>query len=104
MAVIPCGLQRIAADETKVAKLEALGAVANVVPLNVAHDVGLAAAGRAGAMATEHFERKIVLHAIAPDERKFVADDFGAGWFEAGRILHKRKLATVADRRYIINL
>lgn len=78
VTVVPGGLKRIAADKTEAAKREAAGAVADVGPLDPAEDIGFAAAGCAGAGAAKFFERKVAFAAIAPDQRKFLADDFGA--------------------------
>jgi len=103
VAIIPRGLKRITADETKAAKLETLRTVADVRALDIAHDIRLASARGAGAVAAEFFERKEILRAVVPDNREFIADDFDAGGVESGGFRHKRKLATVTDSRYNIN-
>jgi hypothetical protein len=103
VTVIPGRLKRVAADKTEAAKFKAVRAVADVGALNLAHHIGFAATRRAGAGAPELFQGDVAFLAVAPSQRKFLADDFGAERMKRGRIGHEEKLATVTDRRYIIN-
>ena len=77
MAVVPDGLERVTANETEATQLEAMGAVADMGPDNIAHDVGFASASGAGAMTAQMFELKIALATIVPDQGQLVTDDFG---------------------------
>ena len=103
MTVVPGRLERVTADETKAAKLEAVRAIADVGALNFAHHVGLASTCGARAGTPELLQCDVTFLAIAPGQREFIADHFGAEGMERGRIGHEEKLATVTDRRYIIN-
>jgi hypothetical protein len=103
VAVVPSRLKRIAADEMEVAKFKAVLAITDVGPLNLPHHIGLASARRTGTSATEFFQGDVAFFPVAPDQREFLADDFRAERMERSRIGHEEKLATVTDRRYIIN-
>jgi hypothetical protein len=83
VAVVPGRLKRVPADKTEAAKLKAVRAVADAEALDLAEDIGFAAARRAGAGAPELFQADVAFLAIAPDQRQFVADDFGAERMEA---------------------
>jgi hypothetical protein len=78
VAVVPSRLERVAADKTEAAEFEAVRAVADVGALNFAHHIGLAAARRARAGAPKLFQRDVAFLPVAPGQREFVADDFGA--------------------------
>ncbi len=93
MAVIPHGLQGVATDEAETAEFKTLRTVADVRTLDMAHDIGFSTAGGAGTVAAEEFQWKKVFHPIAPDQREFVADDFGAGGMKLNRIGHEEKVS-----------
>ena len=77
--------------------------VADAGALDLAKDIGLAPARRARAGAPEFFQREVAFLAVAPHQREFLADHFGANGLERSCIGHEEKLATVPDRRYNIN-
>ena len=93
MAIVPRGLEGVAADMTKTAQLEAVRAVADKRTLDLAEDIGLAATGRAGAGAAEFFQIDVALLAVAPGDGEFVADDIDAGGVEGHGRLERRTLS-----------
>jgi len=101
--VIPRRLERVTADQTEAAKFKAVRAVADVGPLNLAHHVRLTATRRARAGLPELFQGNVAFLAIAPNQRKFLADDFSAERMERSLVGHEEKLAAAAHCRYNIN-
>jgi hypothetical protein len=93
VTIVPGRLPRVATDQTEAPEMEALRTVADVGPMNVAHDVGLAAATRAGAGAAELFQLDVTLLSIAPADGEFTADDIRAEELEGHEeILDRRNM------------
>ena len=75
MAITPARLDGIPSDILPANKLKAGVRVTHVRPRDVAEHVRLAAAGSAGAGASQALEGKIGFFAIIPLHRQFVADE-----------------------------
>src|SRR5258708_4020589 len=103
VAIVPSRLQRVSADVAEAAEFETVRTVADERAVHVSQNVGLAAARGARAGAPELFQIDVAFLPVAPGDRQFLTNDFNAGGVEWGRNGHKKKLATVMERRYNIN-
>ncbi len=83
MAILPCGLPCVAAYHLMAAKAEAGVCVGDGGLFDEAEDIGLPAAGGAGAVAAEGAELDEGLDAVAPCDGELVADDLEIGGGEA---------------------
>ena len=68
-------------------------------PQDISHHIRLAPAGRTGAGTPQFLQREIAFAVIAPDERHFLANDFGAQGVEIHEFLQVRTTVAV-DKRF----
>jgi hypothetical protein len=84
VAVAPFRLDRVSADALPTCEVEALLVVGNGWSNDMAHHIRLAAAGRAGTVAAEKFERQVSLDAVVPSDGEFGSDFLDGGRLEDG--------------------